>query len=311
MTDCATLLGASKLSLLDSLDNSKGPGPSTTKQPSSQFHYLSLPTLSHLLSQIIHPPSTFPPPKTSLLVLDNLNTLLDLDFPRTGYSSATRSEPQKWQSNRRYSILGSLITSLNKLALLHDLAVIVTTGCNSKMRQGEGAAVGPGVGGSEWEAGIHTRIVVFRDFGGRFVGVQKVNGRNLMPLDPVSDIRNVIGFEIGAGGRLREREVDLTSSSSHANQEVRAGAARKAVAMEQKLPVVPATVRKRVYDEIADSEEDEDVDEYGWAERDDADAVVVDPPPLPPVPPVNQTETAKDVLDEQIAESAAPTTAEL
>jgi hypothetical protein len=230
-----------------------------------------MPTLSHLLAQIVHPPSTFPLPKTSLLVLDGINTLLDLDFPRTGYSTSGRTESQKWQSNRRYGILGSLVSALNKLAVLHNLAVIVTTGCNSKMRpeNSGGAAIGPGIGGSEWEAGTHTRIVLFRDLNGRFAGVQKVNGRNLMPLDPMSDVRNIIGFEIGEDGALRESMVDLTSSPAGQN----GGAA----VVVPKVVTAPAkvTVRKRVYEEIADSE-DEDADEYGWAERDE-DLVVVDP----------------------------------
>lgn len=234
-----------------------------------------MPTLSHLLAQIVHPPSAFPPPKTSLLVIDGINTLLDLDFPRTGYSSHNRTDVQKWQSNRRYSILGTLISSLSKLAVLHNLAVLVITGCNSKMRpeNNSGAAIGPGFGGSEWEAGTHSRIVVFRDFSGRYAGLQKINGRNLMPLDPMSDVRNIIGFEIDEDGWLRERVVDL-SSSPLGKDDGRTLVAKKTGPV---LPKVP--VRKRVYEEIADSE-DEDVDEYGWAERDDED-VVVDPLAVP------------------------------
>lgn len=237
----------------------------------------------------MHPTSTFPPARTSLLVIDGINTLLDLDFPRLGYSSSNRTDSQKWQANRRYAILGTLITSLNKLAVLHNLAAIVITGCNSKMRpeSGMGAAIGPGVGGSEWEAGTHTRIVMFRDFSGRYAGVQKVNGRNLMPLDPMSDVRNIIGFEIERDGVLKEKIVDLTSSPADQGGELSA-VVKKAIVMPSKAPA-----RKRIYDEIADSE-DEDVDEYGWAERDDEDIVVVDP--------VSATSVENEVSTEQPAE---------
>lgn len=147
--------------------------------------------------------------------------------------------------------------------------------------------MGPGIGGSEWEAGVHTRVVMFRDFGGRFVGVQKVNGRNLYPLDPTSDVRNVVGFEITKEGELRERVVDLTSSPV-GNGNVGGG-------MKKEVPAPAAGVvaRKRVFDEIADSEEDEDVDEYGWAEKDDEDVIIVDPPP------VDADATAKVLVAEQ------------
>lgn len=139
------------------------------------------------------------------------------------------------------------------------------------MRPGGGAAIGPGLGGSEWEAGTYSRIVIFRDFTGRYMGVQKVNGRNLLPLDPTSDVRNVIGFEIERdGGSLRERVVDLTSSSPVDGGDVSVVVKKSVLAMSQ------PTARKRVYEEIADSE-DEVVDEYGWAEKDDEDVVLVEP----------------------------------
>lgn len=94
-----------------------------------------------------------------------------------------------------------------------------------------------------------------------------------MPLDPMSDVRNIIGFEIDEDGWLRERVVDL-SSSPLGKDDGRTLVAKKTGPV---LPKVP--VRKRVYEELADSE-DEDVDEYGWAERDDED-VVVDPLAVP------------------------------
>ena len=220
-----------------------------------------MPTLSHLLAAILNPPASFLPEKTSLLVIDDLHTLVDLDYPRGAYSAAAKTEQQKWQAGRRYAILGSLVSSLGKLAVLNNIAVIVTTGCSSRMRSDTGlsAAIGPGVGGSEWEAGIWSRLVLFRDFSRRFLGVQKSSGRNITPLDPVGDIRNGIAFEINQDGSLQEHIIDLTSS--HPTSSI------PPVTKKSSSPV--KVVRKRVYDEIADSEEDEDLDEYGWAEKDD------------------------------------------
>lgn len=175
------------------------------------------------------------------------------------FSNSSRTEQQKWQATRRYAILGSIVAALSKLAVLHNMAVIVTTGCSNRMRSdtGQVGAISPGVGGSEWEGGIWSRTVLFRDFNGRFAGVQKCNGRNLTPLDPVGDIRTVTGFEITADGWLKEQVIDLTSSALEASK-----------AQPSKPASSPVkVVRKRHYEEIADS--DEDADEFGWAETDE------------------------------------------
>ncbi|KXS98955.1 hypothetical protein AC578_4983 [Pseudocercospora eumusae] len=251
--DCATLLSAARFNAIDTSRDG-----SAKQALKDCFHYLSVATLSHLLALILHPPPSFPPHGTTLLVLDDLNSLVDLDYPKLPFNNGTRTEQQKWQAGRRYAILGSLIKALNKLAAVHNLAVIVTTGCSSRMRTDEGlmAAIGPGIGGAEWENGIWSRTVVFRDFHGRFAGVQKCQGRNLMPLDAVGDVRNPIGFEIAEHGLIKERhvEIDLLSISP-ITPSVQQKTASKAL-------------RKRAYEEIADSE-DEDLDEYGWADNDE------------------------------------------
>ncbi|USW54045.1 Putative DNA recombination and repair protein Rad51 [Septoria linicola] len=258
--DCATQLSVPKLNAFDHVELPEG--RTTERVLSGSFHHLSVATFSHLLALVVRPPASFPPSGTTLMVVDGVHALLNLDYPRMPYASGNKTEQQKWQAGRRYAILGTLVTALSRLAMLHGMAVIVTTGCGIKMRADDGlaAAIGPGVGGAEWEAGIWSRIVVFRDFVGRFAGVQKCQGRNLMPLDPTSDVRNAIGFEITKGGLLQPKHttVDLTSSSPVL-----------VVARQPKKsssPIKPA--RKRFYEEIADS--DEDADEYGWAEADES-----------------------------------------
>ncbi|KAK4499661.1 hypothetical protein PRZ48_010179 [Zasmidium cellare] len=251
-----TALAGTRLKALS--DNTKDQSDSSQRMLNNLQH-ISVRTLSHLLALILHPPPSFPPQGTALLVVDDVQTLIDLDYPRMPFGKGSRNEQQKWQASRRYAILGSLVTALGKLAVLHDMAIIVTTGCASRPRNdsGLGAALGPGVGGSEWEGGIWSRTVLFRDFNGRFSGVQKCNGRNLTPLDPVGDIRNVAGFEISADGWLKEQVIDLTSSSPVTEHRPPSKAASS-----------PAkAVRKRNYEEIADS--DDDGDEYGWAETDE------------------------------------------
>ncbi|SMR52448.1 unnamed protein product [Zymoseptoria tritici ST99CH_3D1] len=232
--------------------------------PSSSFHYASLPTLSHLLSLTQRPPSSFPPRSTSLLIVDNLSTLLDLDYPRT--NNPTNATPaQKWAASRRYAVLASLITSLQRLAAVNHISVLVTTSCAARMRPGTnmGAALAPGVGGSEWEAGIWSRIVMLQDFDGRVVGLQKVGGVNIWPLDPVGGIGGVIGVEIDAEGRILERVVDLTDMEGQSSSPVVVVAPPPV-----KADAVQGASRKRAFVEIEDSEEEGD--EYGWGDEDDA-----------------------------------------
>ncbi|KAI7489514.1 hypothetical protein KC351_g1246 [Hortaea werneckii] len=218
-----------------------------------RFRYHTAPTLSHLLALVLHPRPAFPPEGTSLLVIDGLNTLIDLDYPRFPFAGTAKTEQQKWQAGRRYAVLGSLVSGLNKMAVLNNLAVAVSTGCASRTRSdsGLGSALVPGVGGGEWDSGVWTRLAVFRDFGGRFVGVQKCQGRSLIPRGETGETGNVICFEIWESGKIRAKEVEASAHSTGVN-----------------VLRSPAKARKRTIEEVADSE-GEDVDEYGWADGDE------------------------------------------
>ncbi len=169
-------------------------------------------------------------------------------------TAPNKTEQQKWQAGRRYAILGSLVSALNKLAVLNHLAVVVTTGCSTRMRSdnGLGAALVPGIGGQEWDGGIWNRLVVFRDFSGRFVGVQRCQGKSLISRAEVGELGKLVSFEITAEGRVQER---LALKPNDAT-----------ITLHQKHKMTSAP--KRSFDEIADSE-DEDVDEYGWVDADE------------------------------------------
>jgi hypothetical protein len=226
------------------------------------FKHVQAPTLSHLFALILHPPTDFIPRNASLLVIDDLNILIDLDCPRQQFMGSTRTEQQKWQSSRRYGILGSLVSALNKLAVLNNLAVLVTTGCSTRMRpdSGLGAALAPGIGGAEWEAGTWNRLVVFRDFGRRLIGLQKCQGKSLISREEVGETGRVFAFEVLPSGAIQDRHPGKDADG--------------ATAALAKAKISPAKTRKRTFDEIADSD-GEDVDEYGWAEADD-DALAVE-----------------------------------
>ena len=232
------------------------PRSASSEEILKNFRHVQAPTLSHLLALILHPPTDLNPPKASLLVVDDLNILIDLDYPRQQFISSTRTEQQKWQSSRRYAILGLLVSALNKLAVLNNLAVLVTTGCSTRMRpdSGLGAALAPGIGGAEWEAGTWNRLVVFRDFGGRLIGMQKCQGKSLISREEVGETGRIFAFEVLPSGAIQDRHPGKDADG--------------AIAALAKAKISPVKPRKRTFDEVADSD-GEDVDEYGWAEADD------------------------------------------
>lgn len=195
-------------------------------------------------------------------MIDDLQILLDLEYPRQQISNVGKTEQQKWQSSRRYAILGTLVSALNKMAVLNNLAIIVTTSCSNRMRSdsGLGSALVPGVGGAEWETGIWNRLVLFRDFGGRSVGIQKSQGKSNISREEIGETGRIIAFDVNLGGTIQERQPGKSSDVATA-----------ALAKARISPVKP---RKRAFDEIADSD-GEDVDEYGWAEADD-DAIAAE-----------------------------------
>ncbi len=242
----------------------------TTSKYLSNFTSLTMPTLSQLLALLLHPKPDFPPEKTSLLIVEDFNMLVDVDYPRILFNSAGKTEQQKWQAGRRYAVLGTFITALNKLATLKDFAALVTTGCASRTRSGTGggSALVPGIGGQEWDSGIWNRIAVFRDFSTRFVGVQKLRGRSLISREEIGEAGKLFAFDIDPTGHILQRTADERLMPSD---------------IAKKVLRSPVKARKRRFDEIADSE-DEEADEYGWANTDEdafADSTHGDPGPGP------------------------------
>lgn len=205
------------------------------------------------------------------MVIDGIHLIFDVAYPRYGPNGfSNRNENTKWASSRRYSMLGTLVSSLKKLAILHDMAIIVTTGCATRVRSGSGlgAVLVPGVSGTEWDDGITNRLVLFRDFASledraqgqdgntpsrRLIGLQKVHGN---AFGEAGDIGCFLPFIIDkAGPRDTDESVSLPTSESFS------------LAVSS-----PVKGRKRVHQEIADSDDDA-ASEYGWLD-DDAEGII-------------------------------------
>lgn len=233
-----------------------------------RFHAYSTPTVAHLLALTLHPPQSFPPPGTALMVIDDLHAIFEVSYPRNRANtfSSHKSEAARWAAGRRYGIMGTLIAALKKLAALNDMAILITTGCATRVRSGSGlgAVLVPGMGGAEWEAGITNRLVMFRDFklgswaqqqqhpeSARYIGLQKNSG---VAFSDEGETGQVIAFTLDKDGLK-----DVVNENSAADAPV------------VTLAASPSKIRKRPYADIADGTA-EGRDEYGWLNGDEADA---------------------------------------
>ena len=163
----------------------------------SHFHHYTVPTLAHLLALFMHPPSPFPPPTTSLIVIDSLSTLFDNAYPRHADDRASKSQntQARWAAGRKFAVMNELIATLTRVAAMHDIALLITSQTITRIRAASRALLIPALSGAEWENGVSTRLVLFRDWvpgqgkwdrrdvarlqKTRFTGVLKANGVRL------------------------------------------------------------------------------------------------------------------------------------
>ncbi|KAK7522512.1 hypothetical protein IWZ03DRAFT_392860 [Phyllosticta citriasiana] len=250
------ILGASPAAPKNGLSSSAGGERAPQDDLASRFHHLFAPTLAHLLALFVRPASSFPPDGTALVVIDSVSTLFDYAYPRTGSGTGNKNDDVKWAAGRRYAVMNDLVSTLGKTATLKDIP----------MRPGAGALLMPAMAGTEWDSGIATRLVLFRDWPPepgkltnleehrrskvRFVGVVKMNGTALGEADGLGA---VVPFTIEKSGlfdvELKSAELPMQPLTS---------------------PAAQRTSTKRRYAEVADSDDDElNSDElYGWGNED-------------------------------------------
>ncbi|CAI6337120.1 unnamed protein product [Periconia digitata] len=250
--------------------------PSHVPQPSldefrNRFYHYTAPALAHLLALFVHKPASFPPPNTSLIVIDSLSTLFDNAYPRNAddRASKNKSEQARWAAGRRFAIINELISALTKVAALHDIALLITCQTITRIRVGSRALLVPAISGAEWDNGISTRMVLFRDWvtgqgesrltdaaqpallrSARFAGILKANGSTLANEGGVGE---VVSFAIGSTGLCG---MDITAVDIAAPD----------IALE-------ANPLKRRFAEIDEHGNSTTSDElYGWVEDDDVAA---------------------------------------
>ncbi|KAL5117103.1 hypothetical protein ACEQ8H_004928 [Pleosporales sp. CAS-2024a] len=252
---------------------------------STRFHHFVAPTLAHLLALFMHPPASFPPKDTSLVVVDSLSTLIENAYPRH-VEGKNKNEHSRWAAGRRFTIINEIMATLSRFAALHNVALLFTCQAITRIRGASRALLVPAVSGVEWETGVSTRLVLFRDWThqgkqqedtadsdrlrkARFAGLVKVNG-------------TVLADEGGVGSVvLYSVEKSGLCNISTAADDIAAPIVLSAQARPLKRPFA------EVEDEDEDVGDEPNSDElYGWIEEDDEVAteglLIHDPAALDP-----------------------------
>ncbi|CAK7230352.1 hypothetical protein SEUCBS140593_007559 [Sporothrix eucalyptigena] len=208
------------------------------------------------------------PADTSLFIIDSLSALVNSALPRTveGKGPPLMANGKKAPSpfDKRAQVLQCVAASLERLAETRNIAIVVLTQCSSRVQTERGAALAPALNGVAWDRGITTRLVLFRDWawkdnrpvGGRFVGVQKLNGH-----ESETGIDSMVAFDVTETGVYEEHYTAVPPRSS-------------------------TSIYKRKFGDTELDARIGDDDDYGWDNDDDDD--------LPNMPP--QWQGSEDIL---------------
>ncbi|KAJ4363083.1 hypothetical protein N0V83_010203 [Neocucurbitaria cava] len=245
----------------------------------SHFHYFAAPTLAHVLALFLRSPASFPPQDTSLIVIDSLSTLIDNAYPRYTDErlAKNKTDQSRWAAGRRFAVINELISTLTRFAALHDIALLIACQTITRIRGASRALLVPAISGVEWENGVSTRLVLFRDWVRqgkthdtadgdrlrrvRFAGLVKANG---VAFAEEGGVGSVVPFTIENSGLC-----DISIAADDITTPI--------------LVPTQAIPSKRLFAEIdEDAGEEPDSDElYGWIEDDDvaAEGLLVDEAP--------------------------------
>jgi len=139
----------------------------------------------------LHPTASFPPAGTGLIVIDSVSTLFENAYQRSSEDRSKKSDAVKWAAGRKYAIMGEVVSKLGRMAAVNNTAILLTCQTVTRIRPGLGALLLPAISSSEWDNGVSTQLVLFRDWpprrstqdaemdqwtGLRYVGAIKVRG---------------------------------------------------------------------------------------------------------------------------------------
>ncbi|RAK89855.1 P-loop containing nucleoside triphosphate hydrolase protein [Aspergillus costaricaensis CBS 115574] len=188
------------------LESQSPTSPSSPRSLTENLTYIRAPTLPHLLSLFHHPPASFPPPNTTLLVIDSVSAPFTPYFPNPSdinQPQQAQRDVQKWLTTRKWNVISDLAAQLVKFASRANLAILVNNQTHTRIRGQVRATLSPILSGRGWESCVRARIGVYGDFGDggdggwvRVAEVMKRDGR----LVTVRDKTTVVPFRVANDG---------------------------------------------------------------------------------------------------------------
>jgi RecA/RadA recombinase len=151
------------------LDSSPPDKTQAERELTENFIYHEVHSLPHLLVMLMHPTAIFPPPDTTVIVLDGLSSMFTSAFPRQAHRndnkpSILQETAAKAAAGKRIQLIENLAGALSRLASSRHIAVVVLNKTATSMKSGQRAVLKPAIGGQAWDATVNTRIVLYRDF---------------------------------------------------------------------------------------------------------------------------------------------------
>ncbi|PYH30992.1 uncharacterized protein BO87DRAFT_365893 [Aspergillus neoniger CBS 115656] len=188
------------------LESQSPTSPSSPRSLTENLTYIRAPTLPHLLSLFHHPPASFPPPNTTLLVIDSVSAPFTPYFPNPSdinQPQQAQRDVQKWLTTRKWNVISDLAAQLVKFASKANLATLVINQTHTRIRGQVRATLSPILSGRGWESCVRARIGVYGDFGyggdGGWVRVAEVMKRDGR-LVTVRDKTTVVPFRVANDG---------------------------------------------------------------------------------------------------------------
>ena len=187
-----------------------------------QFICRDVNSLPHLLVMLMHPTSLFPPPNTSLLIIDGLSNFLAEALPRRfqqqdAKPTLLQGQAAKRANSKRFQIIDNLAAALSRLATSRHIAIVILMSATTNLKPGHKAMLKPALSRQGWDIAINTRITLYRDLYPqqyrdkmtraekrifRLAEVTRLNGQEVS--------RDAVPFVIERQGL---RELDIFSSS--------------------------------------------------------------------------------------------------
>lgn len=140
-------------------------GQSNNADCLSSFRHYTAPTLSHVITLLLHSPPGFLSDETGLIVIDSLSASIDSEYPRgSDDARGAKNDTSRWTAGRRQATIADIGSRLAKLAAVHDVAFLIVSNTVTHIRAGSEASLRPALVGEGWESSVNNRIYLYRDW---------------------------------------------------------------------------------------------------------------------------------------------------